>query len=125
VANIRSHQELRVYEAGMEAAMQIFELTKSFPPEERFALVSQIRRSSRSVCANIAEAWRKRRYRAHFVSKVSDAETEAEETRVWLQFAYRCGYIGEEVYRELDDRYNRIIGQLVHMISGSKDWTIR
>jgi len=70
--------------------MQIFELTKTFRPEERFSLVDQARRSSRSVCANIAEAWRKRRYEAHFVRKLSDAESEAEETRVWLEFARLC-----------------------------------
>ena len=91
--NIRSYRELRVYQAAFEAAMQIFELTKSFPAEERFSMTDQMRRASRSVCSNIAEAWRKRRYEAHFVSKLSDAETEAEETRVWLQFAQRCGYL--------------------------------
>ena len=80
--NIRSYRELRVYQAAFEAAMQIFELTKSFPAEERFSMTDQMRRASRSVCSNIAEAWRKRRYEAHFVSKLSDAETEAEETRV-------------------------------------------
>jgi len=83
--NIRSYKELRVYQAAIEAAMRIFELSKNFPPEERYSLTDQIRRSSRSVCTNIGEAWRKRRYPAHFVSKMSDSEGEAEETRVWIE----------------------------------------
>jgi four helix bundle protein len=91
--SIRSYKELRVYQAAIEAAMRIFEITKRFPAEERFSMVDQMRRSSRSVCTNIAEAWRKRRYSAHFVSKLSDSEGEAEETRVWLELALRCGYI--------------------------------
>jgi four helix bundle protein len=109
----------------MEAAMRIFELSKRFPAEEKFSLVDQIRRSSRSVCANIAEAWRKRRYQAHFVSKLSDAESEAEETRVWLEFACRCGYLTTAQAEELDDLYDQILGQLVRMISESEQWTIR
>jgi four helix bundle protein len=84
MGHIGSYKELRVYQAAMDAAMRIFELTKKFPPEEKYSMVDQMRRSSRSVCANIAEAWRKRRYKAHFISKLSDAEGEAEETRVWL-----------------------------------------
>jgi len=80
VPNIRSYKELRIYQAAMEAAMRIFELTRSFPAEEKFSMVDQMRRSSRSVCANIGESWRKRRYRAYFVSKLNDAESKAEET---------------------------------------------
>lgn len=90
MASIKSHRELRVYQMAMDVAMRVFELTKGFPAEERFSMVDQVRRSSRSVCANIAEAWRRRRYEAHFVSKLNDAECEAEETRVWLEFARRC-----------------------------------
>ena len=123
--SIRSYRELRVYQSAMDAAMLIYELTKSFPGEEKFSMVDQIRRSSRSVCANIAEAWRKRRYQAHFVSKLSDSESEAEETRVWLEFAHRCGYLSASQTEELDDRYDKIIGQLVRMISDSGQWTIR
>jgi four helix bundle protein len=93
--NIRSYKELRVYQAAIEAAMRIFEITKRFPAEERFSMVDQMRRSSRSVCSNIGEAWRKRRYPAHFASKLSDSEGEAEETRVWLDIAFRCGYISK------------------------------
>src|SRR5829696_6445062 len=109
MGNIRGYKELRVYQAAMEAAMQIFELTKGFPAEEKFSMVDQIRRSSRSVCANIAEAWRKRRYQAHFVSKLSDSESEAEETRVWLEFASRCGYMPKARADEMDEAYDKII----------------
>lgn len=123
--NIRSYRELRVYQDAIDAAMRIFEATKAFPAEEKFSLVDQVRRSSRSVCANIAEAWRKRRYRAHFVSKLSDAEGEAEETRVWLEFAQRCGYLSGRPVAELDEVYDRILGQLVTMISNPSDWTVR
>jgi four helix bundle protein len=105
-SNIRSYRELRVYQAAFTAAMRLFELTKSFPAEERFSLVDQIRRSSRSVCANLAEAWRKRRYEAHFVSKLTDAESEAEETRVWLEFATRCGYLEARLALDLDKAYD-------------------
>src|SRR5436305_3601213 len=120
--NIRSYRELRVYQAAMKAAMRIFEITKRFPNEEKYSLTDQIRRSSRSVCANIAEAWRKRRYQAHFVSKLSDSETEAEETRVWLEFACRCGYMSKTRAEEMDDVYDKIIGQLVKMMSNSEQW---
>jgi len=80
--NIRSYKELRVYQNAMDVAMRIFELTKAFPTEEKYSMVDQMRRSSRSVCANLAEAWRKRRYKAAFVAKLSDAESEACETQV-------------------------------------------
>jgi four helix bundle protein len=125
MANIRSYKELRVYQAAMGVAMRIFELTKSFPPEEKFSMVDQMRRSSRSVCANIGEAWRKRRYQAYFVSKLNDAESEAEETRVWIEFAQRCGYLTNDQAKELDDLYDKILGQLVRMISKPEQWTIR
>ena len=84
---IKSYRDLRVYQGAMDTAMEIFELTKSFPPEEKYSMVDQMRRSSRSVCTNIAEAWRKRRYKAAFIAKLSDAESEACETEVWLEFA--------------------------------------
>lgn len=125
MTNIRSYKELRVYQAAMEATMQIFVLTKSFPKHEQFSLTDQVRRSSRSVCANIAEAWRKRRYQAHFVSKLSDAESEAEETRVWIELSFRCDYVSKSQADDLDARYDKILGQLVRMISEPKEWTIR
>jgi four helix bundle protein len=124
MAHIKSYKELRVYQAAMEAAMRIFELTKSFPTEEKYSLTDQIRKASRSVCANIGEAWRKRRYRAHFISKLSDSEGEAEETRVWLEFSWRCGYLSQAEANELDDRYDQIIAQLVRMIDRPEQWII-
>jgi four helix bundle protein len=123
--NIRSYKELRVYQAAIDAAMRIFELTKQFPAEERFSMVDQMRRSSRSVCSNLGEAWRKRRYPAHFVSKLSDSEGEAEETRVWLELAFRCGYISKAETDALDQTYDVIIAQLVRMTEHPEQWTIR
>jgi four helix bundle protein len=105
--------------------MRVFELTKTFPSEEKYSMVDQMRRSSRSVCANIAEAWRKRRYRAHFISKLSDSEGEAEETRVWLELAFLCKYISQETFDALDDKYDHILGQLVKMIDNADQWTIK
>lgn len=105
--------------------MDIFELTRAFPAEEKYSMVDQMRRSSRSVCSNIGEAWRKRRYPAHFVSKLSDSEGEAEETRVWLQFAVNCKYISAHTLEELDAKYDLILGQLVRMIVEQKKGTIR
>lgn len=123
--HIRSYKDLRVYQAAIDAAMRIFELTRSFPPEERYSMTDQMRKSSRSVCANIGEAWRKRRYPAHFVSKLSDSEGEAEETRVWLDLAFRCGYISKTDHDDLDKKYDNIIGQLVRMIDRPDQWIIR
>jgi four helix bundle protein len=105
--------------------MRIFELTKSFPKEELYSLTDQIRRSSRSVCSNIAEAWRKRRYAAAFVSKLSDAEAEASETQTWLSFSVECGYVAREVQLELCTRYDEILGKLVIMIRHPEQWTVR
>jgi four helix bundle protein len=125
MGEIRSYKDLRVYGVAFEAAMRIFVLTKAFPSEERFSLVDQIRRSSRSVCANLAEAWRRRRYPAHFVSKLNDCEGEAEETRVLLEFARRCGYLTDAEASALDDEYDRILAQLVRMASEPDKWRIR
>jgi four helix bundle protein len=124
MGRIKSFRELKVYQGAMEAAMTVFDVTKQFPASEKYSLVDQVRRSSRSVCANIAEAWRKRRYEAHFVSKLSDAEAEAEETRVWLEFAWRCKYFSAEQFRGLDERYDAILGQLVSMLSKPNQWTL-
>ena len=123
--NIRSFRELRVYQAAMDLAMEIFRISRTFPVEERYSLVDQIRKSSRSVCANLAEAWRKRRYQAAFVSKISDSESEAAETQVWLEFSCRCGYIKESTFRELDERYEHVLSQLVRMIADAGSWVIR
>lgn len=123
--NIRSYRELRVYQNAFEATMIIFEMTKSFPPEEKFSMVDQVRRSSRSVCTNIAEAWRKRKYPAHFVSKLSDSAGESDETRVWLELALNCKYIDKPKFDDLDSRYDLIVGQLVRMMAEPEKWTIR
>lgn len=125
MGNIRSFKDLRVYQAAMAAAMKIFELSKRFPPEEKYSLTDQIRRCSRSVCTNIAEAWRKRRYPAHFVSKLTDSEGEADETRVWLEFAWRCEYMTFEEVDELDKTYSSILGQLVKMRVEYKYWILK
>ena len=121
---IGSYRDLDVYKMAMDGAIRLFELTKLFPSEEKFSLVDQIRRCSRSVCANIAEAWHKRRYEAAFVSKLSDAETEAAETQVWAEMAFRCGYWDETIFHELDGHYDRIIGKLVQMIDNPRPWLI-
>src|SRR5438552_249137 len=104
---IRSHVELDVYRSAFDAAMEIFRVSKSFPKEETYSLKDQIRRSSRSVCANLAEAWRKRRYQAAFISKPSDAEAEAAETQVWLEFAVKCEHIDREMARTIYEKYER------------------
>ena len=121
---IQSHQDLQVYQVALNAAMQIFELSKKFPVEDRFSLTDQIRRSSRSVCANLAEAWRKRRYEAAFVAKLSDSEAEAAETQTWLEFAVKYNYLNIQSGKELHLTYDQILGMLVKMINKSSDWTI-
>ncbi len=122
---IRSHEELDVFRLAFEGAMQIFELSKGFPLEETYSLKDQVRRSSRSVCANLAEAWRKRRYEAAFVSKLNDAESEAAETQTWIQFAVECRYLPEHVGRELHQSYDHVIGKLVNMIRNPKPWILK
>lgn len=110
-------RELRVYRQAFDAAMRIFELSKTWPKEERYSLTDQIRRSSRSACSNIAEAWRKRRYEAHFISKLSDSDGEAAEMQNWLDFALCCGYMTSQDHAELDRTYETICGSLVKMMS--------
>jgi len=104
--------------------MEIFELSNQFPKEETHSLTDQIRRSSRSVCANVSEAWKKRRYEAAFISKLSDSETEAVETQVWLEFAVACGYLDAETGRPIYESYNSTIGTIVDMISHSDTWVL-
>ena len=119
---VQSFKELRVYSLGFEAAMRIFEISKHWPKDERYSLTDQIRRSSRSVCGNIAEAWRKRLYVPHFVSKLSDASAEAAETQVWLEFAHKCGYLDTPILAELERAYNQLGGGLVKMMSEAETW---
>ena len=121
---VRRHTDLEVYQRAFDAAMQIFKMTQSFPKEETYSLTDQIRRSSRSVCANISEAWRKRRYKLAFVSKLSDSEAEAAETQTWLQFAVKCSYLPPDVATELYKEYDDIIGMLVNMITHAEQWKL-
>jgi four helix bundle protein len=109
----------------MDLAMEIFELTKNLPKEETYSLVDQMRRSSRSVCTNLSEAWRKRRYRAAFVSKLSDSESESAEPQVLLEFAFRCRYVEKETFEKLDERYEHVLSQLVRMVMDADKWVIR
>jgi len=121
---VRRHTDLEVFERAFSAAMRVFELSKAFPAVERYALTDQMRRASRSVAANLAEGWRKRRYPAAFVAKLGDAEGEAAETQVWLQFPVSCGYLAPETARLLYAEYDEIIGMLVRMITRPEDWTL-
>ena len=119
---IKSYEELRVYQVAFESAMEIYWLSRSWPSQEKFSLIDQIRRSSGSVCGNMAEAWRKRRYPAHFASKLSDSDSEAAETEVWLNFALECGYLDQNTYAALRDKYNHIGGMLTKMIDNPSQW---
>jgi len=121
---VQSFRDLEVYKNAMDAAMTVFDLTKDFPVEEKYSLTDQIRRSTRSVCTNIAEAWRKRRYRAAFISKLNDSETEACETQVHLDFSVRCGYLDGTVATKLHDTYEHIMAQLIRMIQGADHWVV-
>jgi four helix bundle protein len=121
---IRRHTDLEVYRRAFAAAMRIFELTKNFPAEERYSLTDQIRRASRSVCTNQAEAWRKRGYEAAWISKLSDSEAEAAEAQVWLQFAVECAYLPRNTAAELYAEYDAILSMTVDMIINSKDWVL-
>jgi four helix bundle protein len=114
---IKSAKDLIVYEKAYALAMQIFEMSKRFPPEERYSLTDQIRRSSRSVCTNLREAWAKRRYEAHFVNKLTDADGENGETETWLDFAHDCGYLSKNdhaVFLEKRREIGAIIGSMIN-----------
>ena len=121
---IVNHQDLEVYRKAFDAAMAIFHASKSFPKEEQYSLTDQIRRSSRSVCANLAEAWRRRRYEQSFVNKLSIAQGEAAETQVWLEFAVKCAYLDKEEARTLYTTYTEIIAIFVAMINHADQWVI-
>src|SRR4030042_281642 len=121
---IRTHHDLDVYQTAFDLAMKIFQRSKSFPKEERYSLTDQVRRSSRSVCTNLVEAWRKRRYEASFLSKLNDAEAEGAETQVWLEFAVQCGYLGAETGQELSASYDAILGTIVTLINNPQPWLL-
>lgn len=113
--DLKHFRDLEVYQRAFAAAMRIFEITKTFPREEKFSLVDQVRRASRSVCSNLAEGWKKRRYIAVFKNKISDSMQEASETQCWLEFALACKYIESNTFIELDNEYEDIIAMLNSM----------
>ena len=120
---IKTHRDLKVYQLSFEAGMEVFEMSKLFPAEEKYSLTDQIRRSSRSVSGNLAEAFRKRRYSKHFVSKLSDSEGESAETQVWLDYALACKYIDRQLHNDLNDKYDHIIAMIVKMINSPGNWS--
>jgi len=122
---IQSHRELHVYKAAFDAAVALYLLSREFPREELYSLTDQMRRSSRSVAANLAEAWRKRRYEAAFVAKLTDAESEAAETQVWIEFAVRFNYLSREQGRELFAQYEGILAMIVAMKDKPQQWLIK
>lgn len=119
---IKDFRDWKVYQTAFQAARTIQELSRKSPPDERFSLTDQVRRSARSVCANIGEAWRKRRYPNHFVSKLSDADMEAAETTVWLDFALAFAYLARAQHAELLRQYDQICAQLTVIMSNPEQW---
>ncbi len=113
-------KELYAYVKGFELAMEIFEISKKFPIEEKYSLTDKIRRSSRSVCANIGEAYRKRRYKNHFISKLSDSDAENSETQIWLEFAFKCNYIDEATFQRLNEK-SLEVGKLINNMINNAD----
>jgi four helix bundle protein len=124
MGNLQSHKDLKVWQDAMDAAMEIYFATKTFPTEEKYSLVDQIRRSSRSVAANLAEAWRKRRYEAAFKSKLNDSEAEASETQTWIEVALRCSYMDKQTADTLDQKYEHILVRLESMVRDSENWKV-
>ena len=122
---IKSHKELIVFQIAFKSSMEIFLLSISFPKEEAYSLTSQIRRSSRSVSSNIAEAFRKRRYEKAFTAKLSDSEAEAAETQVWLDYSLECGYLSKDLYSKVYQIYDKIIGMIVIMIQHPEKWSFK
>ena len=120
---IRTHKELEVYQLAFKSAMRIFEISKKFPKEETYSLTDQIRRSSRSVCSNLAEAFRKRRHPKSFILKLTDSESEAAETQTWIDFSLSCEYINTADYQEIYETYDNIIGKLINMSIHPENWT--
>jgi len=119
---IKTHKDLQVYRLAFQTAVEIYQVSRFFPSEEKYSLTDQIRRSSRSVCANTAEAFRKKRYPKSFIAKLSDAEAEAAETQVWLDFSLEFNYIDKEKHAMLYDKYDHILSQLVIMINSPEKW---
>lgn len=124
-AFIRNHHEWHIYRMAFDSATVIFERSRRFPVEERYSLTDQIRRSSRAVCANLAEAWRRRRYRGSFLLRLNDAEAEAAETQTWLHFAVKSGYLNADDARRLFSEYDRIIGSIVAVSRDPEHWLLK
>jgi four helix bundle protein len=122
---VTRHQDLDVYRKAFDVAMEIFVASKSFPKEEIYSLTDQIRRSSRSVCANLAEAWRKRRYKAAFIAKLSDAEGEAAETQTWIEFAVKCDYLDRDDAKRIYTIFDEVLRMIVSMIASSDQWVLK
>ncbi len=122
--NIKTHRDLRVYKLAFVTAQKIYQLSMEFPTIERYSLTDQVRRSSRSVAANIAEAFRARRYPAAFISKLNQSEGEAAETQVWLEFAESCNYIDTKQWEDLFNTYEQIIGMIINMVNMPEKWKI-
>ena len=122
---VQNVKELKAYQLSYDLAMEIFVLSKSFPTEEKFALISQIRRSSRSVAMNLREAWAKRRYEAHFISKLTDCDGENGETETSLDFAFDCGYINEKQHSDLIEMNNEVGRLLGAMLNNPEKWTLK
>jgi four helix bundle protein len=121
---IQYHGEIDTYKLSVQAAMEIYELSKSFPEEEKYSLTDQIRKSSRSVSAQIAEGWRRRKYRGAFVNKMNEAEGEAAETQVWLEYSVKCKYMSREDGADLHKKYDEIIGKLSNMGNHPEQWCL-
>jgi four helix bundle protein len=121
---IQNHRDLDVYRKSFDAAALIFDCSKNFPREETYSLTDQIRRSSRSVCSNLAEAWRKRRYEAAFIAKLSDVEAECAETQVWIEFAVKCGYMQRDIAEPLYKTYSEIMRTIIGMMNHPETWVI-
>jgi four helix bundle protein len=122
---INSAKDLKVYKEAYALAMEIFEISKTWPPEERYSLTDQLRRSSRSVCSNLREAWAKRRYEAHFISKLTDSDGENSETDTWLDFAKDCGYIAHEDHDRLSTACKEVGAMLGSMLNNPTPFLIR
>lgn len=122
---LNTYRDLRVYQQSLDLCFRVFETTKKFPSEERYGLTDQVRRSSRSICANLAEAWHRRRYPAAFVAKLNDAEGEAAETQVWVDLACRCGYLGAKEAEGYHSAYDHVLAQLALMVKSPEKWALR
>jgi four helix bundle protein len=122
MGRIESYKELIVYQKAYKLAMEIFEISKEFPKEEKYSLTDQIRRSSRSVTSSIGEAWAKRRYEKVFVNKMTDSLSEENETEVWLDYSFDCNYIQKETHQRILNEYEEVRRMLISIINNSEKW---